>query len=359
MEKVSAYAPGRVEWLGNHTDYNEGYVLSAALEIGTSVDGKKRSDGKVVLHSVRFGEDHQFDLKDLKPLPEKHWSNYVRGVVAEIVKKHQIAGFEATISGKVPIGAGLASSASLTVSSALFSSKLHNFALDKHDLALIAQAAEHNYVGVKCGLLDQITSIFSEEGKATFIDFRSLEAKNIPVPEGVDLVIVNSGVKHALVAGEYNERRQSCESAAKALGKKSLREVNSQDLESGRTKLTEVEFRRAKHVVGENERVLSAIKALESDDIVTVGKLMKQSHQSSKDNFENSSPELDYLVDIASSLKGCYGARLSGGGFGGATINLLASQHTADFGREIIARYNQKFGFDPDVFVTKPGAGAN
>lgn len=358
MEKFSAFAPGRVEWLGNHTDYNEGYVLSAALETGTSIQGEKRDDDKIIVHSIRFGEDHEFTLGTLEPLPEKHWSNYIIGVVAETAKKHQIGGFEATINGTVPIGAGLASSASLTVSCGLFLSKMYNLALNKLELALIAQAAEHNYVGVKCGLLDQITSIFSEKGKATVIDFRDVTAKNVNAANNTDLVIVNSGVKHSLVSGEYNQRREACESVAKKLGVKKLRDLSMDDLERGRAKITLTEYMRAKHVVGEDERVLKAIQALSQGDIAKVGSLMLESHESSRKNFENSSTELDYLVEQASKLDGCYGSRLSGGGFGGATINLVDSNKTADFGREIIDSYKAKFGFAPDVFVTQPGGGA-
>ncbi len=374
MGIIKSYAPGRVEWLGNHTDYNEGFVLSAALDVGTSFEGSVRDDDKIVIKSIRYNETYESSIKTLAPIPEKHWANYPLGVVAEFIKVgYKISGFEATIDGKVPIGAGLASSAALEVSTAIFLKKAFNIAVDDITLAKMARGAEHNYVGVKCGLLDQISSIFSKKDKATFIDFRSLEVKNIEVPQGYDLVIVNSGAKHALVAGEYNERRQSCENAAKKLGVKFLRDVNTKQLEKrwlGDSKtmarqsfdnsvmLTETEYKRAKHIVGENERVIAAIEALGSGNIEKVGDLMNQSHASSQKYFENSCSELDYLVSKASELEGCIGSRLSGGGFGGATINLVKSEMVADFGRSIIEAYQTQYGIEPMVFITKPSGGA-
>ncbi len=359
MSVIKSYAPGRVEWLGNHTDYNEGFVLSAALDVGTSFEGSVRDDDKIIIKSIRYNETHESSIETLAPILEKHWANYPLGVVAEFIKAgYKISGFEATIDGKVPIGAGLASSAALEVSAAVFIKKLYNLEVDDISLAKMAQSAEHNYVGVKCGLLDQITSIFSKEGKATFIDFRSLEVKNVDVAKGYDLVIVNSGVKHALVAGEYNERRQSCENAATKLGVKFLRDVTTQNLEENKSKLSDIEYMRAKHIVGENERVIAAIEALGSGNIEKVGDLMNQSHASSQNNFENSCVELDYLVSKASGLEGCIGSRLSGGGFGGATINLVKSEMVADFGRSIIESYQAQYGIEPMVFITKPSGGA-
>jgi len=359
MTRTKAYAPGRVEWLGNHTDYNQGYVLAAALDVGTNIEGEKTNDKKITLTSSRYQETFQIDISDIVPLPEKHWANYPLGVVGEMIKGgYKISGFKADIGGDVPIGAGLASSAALEISTALFLKKLFKLIINNIKLAKIAQAAEHNYAGVKCGLLDQISSLLSVKDKATLIDFKSLEVKNISVPHGFDLVIVNSGVKHSLVAGEYNERRQSCESAAKKMGKKSLREVSAEELQKKQTKLSEIEYKRAIHIVGENNRVKGAIKALRDDDIAEVGLLMKQSQQSSKKYFENSSLELDYLCNCADHISGCLGSRLSGGGFGGATINLVESKSVASFGRNVVLEYEKKFGFEPNIFVTRPSNGA-
>ncbi|OQB06267.1 MAG: Galactokinase [bacterium ADurb.Bin212] len=357
--EIKSYAPGRVEWLGNHTDYNNGFVLAAALDVGTQISGHKTQDDRIKLTSIRYDEVYETRIKNISPVAEKHWANYPLGVVAELIKLgYQISGFEAVISGNVPIGAGLASSAALEISTVVFLKKLFNLDIDNISLAKIAQAAEHNYAGVKCGLLDQISSLMSKKGHATFIDFKDLTVRNIPVPSGYDLVIINSGVKHALVAGEYNERRASCESAAKALGKSSLRQATMQEVNSKKKLLGENLYKRAMHVVGENERVLTAIKALEMGDIRTVGELMTASHQSSKLYFENSCAELDFIVDQANKISSCLGSRLSGGGFGGATINLVESSYVADFGREIISKYEQKFGFEPVVFITKPSGGA-
>lgn len=356
--EIQAFAPGRVEWLGNHTDYNQGYVLSAALESGTTIKGKKREDDMISLYSVRFDEKFETEASKLKPLAEKHWSNYVTGVAAELAKRNEIGGFEAVIMGDVPIGAGLASSASLTVSTALMLCQLFKIILSKPEMAQMAQAAEHNFAGVKCGLLDQISAIYGVRDQAIFIDFRTLEVKNVQVPKSVELVIVNSGVKHSLVTGEYNERRSSCESAAKKLGKQFLRDIDMKTLERDSSKLNDLEFRRAKHIVGENQRVRSAIEALRANDIARVGQLMLESHSSSMDNFENSISEIDYLISVASSIEGCYGARLTGGGFGGATINLVDTEAIADFGRKISRSYKKRYGFEPEIFVTRPGSGA-
>lgn len=357
--KVKSYAPGRVEWLGNHTDYNEGFVLAAALDVGTSIEGEIQENNKISLTSIRFDETYEIDLEKISPIPEKHWANYPLGVVSEMQKAgFKLQGFKAVITGKVPIGAGLASSAALEVATAVFLKKLFNFTIDDIKLAKIAQAAEHNYAGVRCGLLDQISSLMSHDGKATVIDFRSLKVRNVGVPDGYDLVIVNSGVKHALVAGEYNERRASCEAAAKKLGKKSLREATTQEVEGSRKILGENLYKRAMHITGENERVLQAIEALESGDITKLGELMQLSHQSSQQYFENSCPELDFIVEKAMEQPGCIGSRLSGGGFGGATINLVKSSEVANFGRNLCDLYKSQYGFEPLVFVTRPSGGA-
>lgn len=357
--KTQAYAPGRVEWLGNHTDYNDGFVLAAALDVGTNVKGRKRTDGRIILTSKRFDEAYEIDINQVVPIPEKHWANYPLGVVEELKKAgYKIGGFEAVITGKVPIGAGLASSAALEVSTAIFLKKLYNLEIDNIKLAKMAQSAEHCFAGVRCGLLDQVSSLMSEDGKATVIDFRSLKVKNVTVPDGYKLVIINSGVKHALVAGEYNERRASCEAAAKKLGVAKLRDINNKQLEAGKSKLSEIEYKRAKHIVGENERVLLAIAAMKAHDIEKVGKLMQESHKSSQQYFENSCKELDFIVENAMEQPGCLGSRLSGGGFGGATINLVESDKVDEFSRKMFETYKTKFNIEPLVFVTRPSGGA-
>lgn len=326
------YAPGRAELLGNHTDYNEGFVLSLAVNRGITATGQPRSDQKVILHALDLKESYETTLQDIKPLTNPNWPNYILGVAAQYIKAgHKLGGFELSISSNLPMGAGLSSSAALEIATALFIQKAFNIQVDPLTTTKYAQAAEHEFAGVKCGLLDQISSLMSKAGCATYIDCRTYEVKNIPLPSGGAFIVANSGAKHALVGGEYNERRVDCEAAAHALGKPFLRDVTGAMLEAGRAKLTDRQYHRAKHVVGENERVLAAREAFKKGELAEFGALMFASHESSIHNFENSCEELDALVAAAKKFPGAFGSRLSGGGFGGATINLVDSAQTTAF----------------------------
>ena len=321
---IQVYAPGRAEVLGNHTDYNEGLVLSIAVDRGTTVRGNVRHDGKIKLVATDLSEELILDISELRPQTSNEWANYVLGVYDQFIKRGlPPKGFEMEISSNLPMGAGLSSSAALEVATALFLQQIYQTNFDKLELAKIGQAAEHHYVGVKCGLLDQISSLFGKKDHLIWIDCRTLEVRNIPIPLGSQFVIANSKVKHALVTGEYNERRESCEAAAKQLGVKALRDVTPDFLEKNASKLSAQLLKRARHVVGEIDRVQKAEVALAKSEIAAFGKLMWESHDSSIQNFENSCEELDLLVAAAQKVKGCWGGRLSGGGFGGATLNLV------------------------------------
>lgn len=329
---LKVYAPGRAELLGNHTDYNEGFVLSLAVNRGITAIGEARSDSKVILHASDLKESYETAIDRLEPSKSPNWPNYIIGVAAQYLKAgHKLGGFELTISSDLPMGAGLSSSAALEIATGLFLQKAFSISVDPLTTTKFAQAAEHQYAGVKCGLLDQISSLMSKAGCATYIDCRTYEVKNIPLPAGASFIVANSGAKHELVGGEYNERRADCEAAAHALGKPFLRDVDSAMLEAGRRKMTDRQYRRAKHVVGENERVLAAVTALKAGKLDQFGDLMFASHESSINNFENSCEELDALVAAATSFPGAHGARLSGGGFGGATINLVDPAKTEEF----------------------------
>lgn len=344
---IEVYAPGRAELLGNHTDYNEGYVLAIAVERGVTVRGQIRSDNRITLEAQDLGERWEGPVAGLAPGPQG-WVNYVTGVVAQFQKRGwPVKGFELSISSNLPMGAGLSSSAALEVATALFLQEALGFSLEKMDLARMAQAAEHEFVGVKCGLLDQIASLYGQKDTVTFIDCRSYEVQNIPVPASINFVIANSGAKHALVTGEYNERRESCEAAARALGAPFLRDVSTALLREKASLLTPLQEKRARHVVGENERVLTGVEALNHGAAVVFGDLMYASHESSRLNFENSCPELDALVERAKQAA-VWGARLSGGGFGGATINLVAADRLTDVVRML----------GVEALVTKAAAGA-
>ncbi len=359
MSLVSIYAPGRAELLGNHTDYNEGLVLSLAVNRGTTITASPLPDGRLRFHSLDLDQTWEGSLGDLEPLTEMTWCNYLLGVFHELLRRGvHLEGAEMTLSSNLPIGAGLSSSASVEIATVLALQKMYPFAMEDMEIARVGQAAEHLYAGVKCGLLDQISVLMSRAGHATHIDCRSMEVRHLPVPERARFVIVHSGVKHALVAGEYNERRASCEAAARTLGKKALRDATSGELEARAGELDEKALKRARHVVGENERVAQAVGLLAAGRIEDFGVLMTASHRSSIENFENSCPELDFLVETALGLEGCMGARLSGGGFGGATINLVDRDHEQEFTQGIRDAYAQKHGNAPMVLSTPAADGA-
>jgi galactokinase len=324
MNPLTAYAPGRAELLGNHTDYNEGYVLALAVDRGTTITGRARSDRKIEIHSRELGKTESIALDKLAAERVSPWSRYTLGVVDQFRRNDlPVEGFEAEITGNLPLGAGLSSSASLENATVLFLAKLFGAKLEPMQMARIAQKAEHDFVGVRCGLLDQIASLMSKAHHATFIDCRTTEIGHVPLDGKVSVILANSNMKHALIGGEYNERRSDCEAAAHALGVSFLRDVSTEMLKSRKSELADRIYRRALHVTGENERVLEGSAALRKGDIARFGELMFASHESSMVNFENSCPELDRLVEAARKTPGIYGARLSGGGFGGATINLV------------------------------------
>ena len=324
MKSITAYAPGRAELLGNHTDYNEGYVLALAVNRGTTITAQPRTDRQIEIHSRELGKTETIALDKLLAERVAPWSRYVLGVVDQFRRCDlPIDGFQAEISGNLPLGAGLSSSASLENATVILLTKLFGAKLDPMQMARLAQKAEHDFVGVRCGLLDQIASLMSKEKHATFIDCRTTEVDHVPLDGKVSVIIANSNVKHALVGGEYNERRSDCEAAAHALGVSFLRDASTEMLKARKSELADRIYRRALHITGENERVLEGSAALRKGDVKRFGELMFISHESSRVNFENSCPELDRLVAAARKTPGVLGARLSGGGFGGATINLV------------------------------------
>jgi galactokinase len=338
MNSVTTYAPGRAELLGNHTDYNEGYVLALALDRGTTITGCARGDRNVRIHSRELGKTEIIALDQLAAERVSPWSRYTLGVVDQFRRNDlPVEGFEAEISGNLPLGAGLSSSASLENATVLFLGKLFGAKLDPMQMARISQKAEHDFVGVRCGLLDQIASLMSTARHATFIDCRTMGVSHVPLHGNLSVILANSNVKHALVGGEYNERRSDCEAAARALGVSFLRDASTELLKSRKSGLADRIYRRALHITGENERVLEGSEALRKGNISRFGELMFASHESSRVNFENSCPELDRLVEAACKTPGVHGARLSGGGFGGATINLVEEGREEDVVKALTA----------------------
>lgn len=355
MQSASSFAPGRVELLGNHTDYNGGVVLSAAIDLGISARGLRRDDGRIILRSEGIEGSVDAFVDGLEP--RDAWSDYPLGV-ARVLKDagYPIGGFEAQYTSTLPLGAGLSSSAAIEVCTAVLLSRLFDFHVGALDLAKFCRKAENEFVGVSCGLLDQVSSIFGRSGQAIFLDCRAESVETIAFPHGVGLLVVHSGVKHALSGGEYNERRDQCFEAARILGVPALRDATSAQLAAA--SMPDLVKRRAAHITGENERVLQAVEDLRRGDAAAFGRLMTASHRSSIENFENSTPELDALVQIATAQPAVYGARLTGGGFGGAIVALTKLDEMAKTGSAIEVEYLKKTGHHGKAYRCQIGDGA-
>lgn len=348
-----------MELLGNHTDYNRGVVLAAAIDRGITAEGALRADELITLVSDLSPNPVEVSLSDIRPLTEERWANYPLGVVQQMQRLgHEIRGFDAKMSGDVPAGAGLSSSAALEVATAGLLMKLHGMEIAPLEIAKLCQRAENEFVGVRSGLLDQATSVFGRAEHIVYLDCDSEEVRTVPFPRGFALVIVESGAKHSLLQSQYNARRDECAAAAKALGASSLREVTADALERARSSLDPLLYRRAAHIVGENDRVWRAVEAMEAGDAAAVGTLMNASHESSRANFENSTPELDLLVAIAQKIRGVLGSRLTGGGFGGGTVTLVEAKCAAEVVAEIREQYAQRSGHRPAGFVCRIADGA-
>lgn len=360
MQSTIAHAPGRVELLGNHTDYNEGLVLSAAIDRGITVRGGPRTDGRIKLNDRTLETCLDVPLAGFgKQEGDKTWANYPLGVVRIFAERgYEMGGFEMDLVSDLPIGAGLSSSAAFEVATATFLKKLFRWEIEPLQLAKLCREVENEFVGVNCGLLDQVSSVFGKKNSAIFLDCRAESVETIAFPEGVELLITHSGVKHALVGGEYNERRDQCFSAAKKLGAPALRDVTSAQLEAAREQLEDLEYRRAAHVVGEIERVGQGIEFLRTANVRGFGELMFASHESSRTNFENSTEELDVLVRIAREEEGVYGSRLTGGGFGGATVSLIDAGEAARIAKTFETKYQAQTGIACRTYLCEIDDGA-
>ena len=357
-------APGRVNLIGEHTDYNEGYVMPAAIDFSCWVAIGVRDDHKLVVYSENFGETAEARLDDDHLQRSGKWSDYPIGVATILQQAgYQLRGANLYIKGEVPLGAGLSSSAAIEVATAFALLESSGHAIDRVRTALLCQRAENEFVGARCGIMDQFIAGHGRAAHALMLDCRSLQYRLLPLPESVHLVICNTMVKHELASGEYNKRRSECEEAARRIAEvlpqvKALRDVTPQQLEEHRSRLSPVVYKRAKHVVSEDDRVLAAASALEKGDINHFGKLMYESHRSLRDDYEVSCKELDLMVEIASRQRGVYGARMTGGGFGGCTINLVNAADTADFQRHVAEAYHSATGRKPDIYVCDASQGA-
>ena len=357
-------APGRVNLIGEHTDYNEGFVMPAAIDFSTWAAVTSRSDSTFNLRSHSFSESVSFNLSDGQQ-PRHQWSDYAVGVVEQIKHSGQrLSGADILIHGEVPIGAGLSSSAAIEVAVglALLSSSAES--VDRTQLALLCQRAENDFVGMRCGIMDQFVSCNGKRNHALMLDCRTLGFELLPLPSTTRMVICNSMVKHQLAAGEYNQRRAACEEGVRILRRDrptihSLRDVSAADLESSRDQLPEVIYRRCHHVVTENDRVQRAAIMLKEGNLRGFGELMAQSHTSLRDDYEVSCRELDILVEIAGGQPGVHGARMTGGGFGGCTINLVSAEHAAKFRQNVATAYEQATGLVPEIYISTAADGAS
>jgi galactokinase len=349
-------APGRANLLGGHTDYNDGYVLPVALDRAAWIAASPTAGCDVRLRALDLDKDAAFSLDRIPPA-DGEWTDYPRGVAWALQDDGlELTGLDAVLSSSVPVGSGLSSSAAIEVAFAYTWQVLSGFERDRRELALLCQRAENVYVGVNCGILDQMASAWGAEGYARLLDCRTLESELVPLPQDAAVVVADTKVRRSLASSEYNVRRAQCEEAVRILreylpGIRALRDVSSDDLERFKQLLPEVIYRRARHVVVDNERVLKAADALREGDLATVGALMKACHISLRDDYEVSSPELDVLAEAAWEVTGCYGARLTGAGFGGCTVALVATGAVPDFEAHVAAAYEAAFDRLPDIYA--------
>ena len=358
------FAPGRVNLIGEHTDYNDGFVLPCAIGFGTRVAISPRSDRRLVFRSVEFPEEFEFDLDRLPKQPLRAWCDYGLGVALALQAAGvHFPGANLVVNGQVPIGAGLSSSAAIEVATALALLSIADQQLPPEQVAKLCQKAEGDFVGARVGIMDQFVSCLGKEGNALLLDCRSLKYDLVPIPNTIRLVICNTMVKHELSSGEYNIRRHQCEEAVRILSKtypgiRALRDLTLGQLAAQKDALPPVIYKRCLHVVEENDRALDAAEKFRSSDLNGVGKLMRASHQSLRDLYEVSCAELDAMVELAERLPGFYGGRMTGGGFGGCTVNLVEAQKAQAFADQISGAYRQQTGIKPEVYICSAASGA-
>jgi galactokinase len=359
-------APGRVNFIGEHTDYNEGFVLPFAIDRETLMAGTPRHDTKISIRALDVDDSITFDLRDAGVKRRGNWVDYVEGTIRCLQKRVDLRnGADIIFTSTVPIGAGLSSSAALEVSMGYAVLSLNGLEIDRRELAFAAQEAEHEFVGARTGIMDQFTSVFGAHGHALLLDCRSVEAEPIPLEiDGAMLVVCDTKITHRLASSEYNTRRAECEKGVELLSRdlpevKSLRDVTLEDFQTHGKDLPENISRRCRHVITENIRTQAAAEALINADLSAAGELMFQSHASLRDDYEVSCPELDTLVETAGKARGVYGARMTGGGFGGCTVNLIEEAALEGFRDNVAREYAMKFGFEPDIYVVRPSGGVS
>jgi len=365
LENGAYKAPGRVNLIGEHTDYNDGFVMPMAIEKEITMLAQLRSDRKIKFYSLDYDQMVEYDLDNLEYDEENIWANYIMGVIDEIQKLGEsLQGFNLMFTGNIPQGSGLSSSAALEVVTALAVTDLHKIKIDGIEMALLAQRAENNFVGVQCGIMDQYISRLGQKDHALLIDCRTNDYQLVPFEnENYQIVICNSRVERGLVDSKYNERRSECDQAVEFFAEKedskitALRDLDLETVEKYKAELAENVYKRAHHVVSENKRVLESQKALEADDLQKFGDLMYASHKSLSEDYEVSCEELDILVNLAAEAD-VEGARMTGAGFGGCTVNLVKKDKIDQFIDMIKKNYKEKTGIEAEVYVSNPGEGA-
>jgi galactokinase len=351
-------APGRVNLIGEHTDYNDGFVLPLAIDRAVWLAVRPRSDRRVAVYSVDYDQLGEFSLDGLHN-DKAGWIEYLKGTAWSLQDAgFTLAGWEGVLQGDVPLGAGLSSSAALEMATARALAAAGNLDWNPAKMAKLGQRAENKWVGVNCGIMDQLISAAGRAGHALLIDCRSLDTQPVPFPPGVAVVVLDTSTRRGLVDSAYNERRSQCEAAAKFFGVTALRDVTMEQFEKSAGGLDAVTRRRALHVIGENDRTVEAAEAMRRGDAVELGRLMRQSHRSLRDDYEVSNDALNAMVECASAHKACFGARMTGAGFGGCAIALIRAEAADDFVARTAAAYQQKTGHKPAVYVCQATNGA-
>jgi galactokinase len=352
-------APGRVNLIGEHTDYNGGFVLPMAIDRAVWIALRPRTDGIVCLHSLEYGQSGSYGLGDFSR--GDGWLEYVKGVSWALLGLGKVlTGFEGVVAGDVPIGAGLSSSAALELAAARAFVAVSGLSWNAVEMASLARRAEVGWVGVNCGIMDQMIVAAGEEGHALLLDCRSLERRQVKIPDALAMVVLDTGTRRDLRASSYNARREECLEAAHLLGRGSLRDVTTEDLAAAAGAMGEgVLIRRARHVVAENARTLLAADAMDRNDAPTLGRLMNESHDSLRDDFEVSSPALDTIVALARGHPACYGARLTGAGFGGCAVAAVQAAGARAFANDLSAAYTRKTGVRANAYVCRASSGAS
>lgn len=351
-------APGRVNLIGEHTDYNDGFVLPLAIDRAVWIALRPRVDRQVLVYSLDFASSTIFSLDELTP-GDGGWTEYVKGVAWALQETgHKLRGWEGVIAGDVPVGAGLSSSAALELAVARAFAVVSDLPWDAAAMARLGQRAENEWVGVRCGIMDQMISAAGRAGHALLIDCRSLHSEAVPFPPGTTVVVLDTATRRGLVDSAYNERRGQCESAARAFGVSALRDVSAERFEVECDRLDEITRRRARHVVTENERTLQAAEAMRCGDGIAVGRLMNASHASLRDDFAVSSRELDVMVECGRLHPACLGIRMTGAGFGGCAVALIQSEQAELFTSTVSARYQATIGINPILYVCSATDGA-